>query len=296
MTKFGVHSLVFGDDWSETGARRACASAAEIGYDLIEVIIFDPASLDVDLTRKAVSEAGLELRLGMALGPASDISSTEPDTAKAGIADVTRCLEIASELGAPGVSGITYAAFNVYDAPPSEAQYGQVVEALRGLDGRAGELGVRLGIEPVNRYESNMIQTLDQAARLIRDVGGKNLFTHMDTFHMNIEEPDIPAAIMRNAEYLGYAHVAESNRALLGGGNFDFSAYFTALAAAGYEGDFTVECFSPAVLGSELVGAVSLWREQWTDSVEAARAALAFMKAQAEAAQAAVTPWKSARS
>lgn len=291
MTKFGVHSLVFTDDWSEANARKACASAVEIGYDLIEVLVFDPATLDVEMTRKVVAESGLGLRLGMALGPLSDISSTDQDTAKAGVSDVSRCLEIASELEAPGVSGITYAAFNVYNAPPTRTQYDQVVEAFRGLDQRAGELGVRLGIEPVNRYESYMVQTLDQAVQLIRDAGGKNLFAHMDTFHMNIEEPDISAAIMRNAEYLGYAHVADSNRALLGGGNFDFATYFRALAAVGYEGDFTVETFSPAVLSPDIVGAVSLWREGWSDPYDAARQALALMKSQHEAAKAAVTIW-----
>ncbi|MEX0347422.1 MAG: sugar phosphate isomerase/epimerase family protein [Rhizobiaceae bacterium] len=291
MTKFGVHSLVFTDEWNETNARKACDTAARIGYDLIEVLIFDPSGLDVELTRKVIKDAGLELRLGMALGPQSDVSSGKSEIAQSGIADVNRCLEIASDLGAPGVSGITYAAFNVYDAPQTEAQYAQVVETFREFDKRAGELGVRLGIEPVNRYESYMIQTLDQAAQLIRDCGGKNLFAHMDTFHMNIEEPDVSSAIARTADFLGYAHVAESNRALLGGGNFDFAAYFRALAAANYSGDFTVETFSPAVLSPDIVGAVSLWRQQWADSEAAASSALDFMRSQWQTAQAAVSPW-----
>ena len=71
--------------------------------------------------------------------------------------------------------------------------------ALSRLDSRAGELGVKLGLEPVNRYESYMVNTLDQGADLIRTAGGRNLFLHMDTFHMNIEEADIAAAIQRNA-------------------------------------------------------------------------------------------------
>ena len=291
MTKFGMHSLVFGDDWSESKARRACKAAAEIGYDLIEVLIFDPSSLDVTLTRRVVAEAGLEIRLGMALGPSSDISSVDPEVARSGVSDVTRCLEIASDLEAPGVSGITYAAFNVYNSPHTEAQYAQVVDAFVNLDRKAGELGVMLGIEPVNRYESYMVQTLDQAGQLIRDAGGSNLFIHMDTFHMNIEEADIPAAIKRNADYLGYSHLAESNRSRLGGGNFDFAAYFRALAVAEYRGDFTVESFSPAMLTPEIVGAVSLWRQEWSDPIELARSSLEFMKTHVQSAKMAVTPW-----
>src|SRR5690606_21090487 len=101
--------------------------------------------------------------------------------------------------------------------------------ALSRLDRRAGDLGVRLGIEPVNRYESYMVNTLDQASALIERAGGKNMFIHMDTFHMNIEESDIAAAIARNATRLGYAHVADSHRGALGTGNFDLQGYFRAL-------------------------------------------------------------------
>jgi D-psicose/D-tagatose/L-ribulose 3-epimerase len=108
---------------------------------------------------------------------------------------------------------------------------------------------------------------------------------------MNIEEGDIPAAIQRNAGRLGYAHVADSNRGTLGGGHFDLTGFFRALAAAGYQGDFTVESFSSHVLSPGLVGGVRLWREAWKDPVEAARAALLAMRAAKEAAEAGVRVW-----
>lgn len=282
--KFGVHALVFTDQWNGDNAPAACRAAAEIGYDLIEVLMFDPYALDIPVTAKAVREAGIGLRLGMALGADSDISSDDPAIAARGEATVGRALEIASELGAPAVSGIVYAAFNSYGAPQTAAQRGRVVEALARLDRRAGELGVRLGLEPVNRYESYMVNTLDQAAAIIRDAGGKNMFVHMDTFHMNIEEGDIAAAIIRNAALLGYSHVADSNRGTLGGGHFDLAAYFRALAAVGYAGDFTVESFSSRVLSPALVGGVRLWREAWAEPIAAARTALVAMKAARDAA------------
>jgi D-psicose/D-tagatose/L-ribulose 3-epimerase len=124
-----------------------------------------------------------------------------------------------------------------------------------------------------------MVNTLDQAADLIGKAGGKNMFVHMDTFHMNIEEPDITAAIGRNGGLLGYAHVADSHRGALGTGNFDLGAYFRALAAAGYDGDLTFEGFSSDVLGPDLIGGVRLWRSAWTDSDAVARTALDVMKA-----------------
>ena len=289
--KFGVHALVFGDTWNRETAKATCRAAAEIGYDLVEVLMFDPYALDLESTRAGFAGTDLGLRLGMALGPDTDISSTDPDTAARGEAAVARALEIASDLGAPGVSGITYAAFANYGAAQTETQRAQVVERLSRLDGRASQLGVRLGLEPVNRYESYMVNTLDQAAAMIRDAGGQSMFIHMDTFHMNIEESDIPAAVSRNAGLLGYAHVADSNRGTLGGGHFDLKGFFRALASVGYEGDFTVESFSSRVLSSGLVGGVRLWREAWTDPMEAASAALEAMRAAKASANAGIRPW-----
>src|SRR5690606_32648131 len=107
----------------------------------------------------------------MALGADADISSEDADVARRGEVTVALALEIASDLGAPGVSGICYAAFNSYSAPPTERQIDQVSAALARLDQRAGELGVRLGVEPVNRYESYLVNTLDQASALIERAG-----------------------------------------------------------------------------------------------------------------------------
>lgn len=290
-SKFGVHSLVFTSDWNAVTAAAACQTAHEIGFDLIEVLIFDPARLNVAATARAARDTGIGLRLGMALSPDSDISSPDSEIAARGVATVARCLEIAADLQAPAVSGITYAALNSYAAPPTEAQRDQVVQALARLDTRAGELGVRLGIEPVNRYESYMVNTLDQGADLIRRAGGRNLFLHLDTFHMNIEESDMAAAIRRNAALLGYIHLADNHRGLLGTGTFDLKGCFRALCAAGYGGDYTVESFSPAPLAADLVGGLRLWRRAWERPAEAARIALAAMRQGLAEARGATDIW-----
>lgn len=289
--KFGVHALMFTDSWTEDAASRACRAAAEIGFGLIEVLMFDPFTLDLGVTRRALSGTGLELRLGIALGAQADLSSPDPEIAQRGEATVVRALQNAAELGAPAVSGITYAAFASYGAPPSAAQRASVIDALGRLDATAAKLGLRLGIEPVNRYESYLVNTLDEAAALIRAVGGSTLFIHMDTFHMNIEEADIGAAIRRNAGLLGYAHVAESHRGVLGTGHFDLKAFFGALAEAGYTGDSTAEAFSGSVLGPDLVGGVRLWRSAFEDPRHAARTALAAMQTARAAATGAAHIW-----
>jgi D-psicose/D-tagatose/L-ribulose 3-epimerase len=243
------------------------------------------------MTKKVIADAGLEPRLGMALPASADISSEDDATAKAGEAMVRRCLDMAAEIGAPAISGITYAAFGNYAAPPREAQREQVAAALSRLDRHAASLGLKLGLEPVNRYESNMVNSLDQAADMIRMAGGSNLFIHMDTFHMNIEEADIASAIARNAAYLGYAHVADNHRGEVGAGTFDWNTYFRSLAAAGYSGDFTIESFSSKMLGAGLVGGVSLWRQGWDDAEAVAKRSYDFLRSAVALADRAVERW-----
>lgn len=289
--KLGIHALFFTDSWTQATAGAAIDKAARIGFDVIEALIFDPDTVDGKMTRRLAADAGIGIALGMALGPDTDISSADPMIAARGAAMIERCLVIAEEASASGVSGITYAAFNRYKAPATPAQRAQVTDALGRLARIAEARGLRIGLEPVNRYESFLVNTLDEAGSIVRAVGSKALFVHMDTFHMNIEESDLAGAIARNADLLGYAHVADNHRGVLGSGTFDFKAYFRALARAGYEGGVTVESFSSSILGPDIVGAVGLWRPSWSDAEKQASAALAFMRSEIAAAEAANRVW-----
>ena len=291
MNKLGCHALVFGESWDEASARRTIDSVARIGFDVVETLIFDVDAVDGKMTRRLAADAGVEVALGIALAPDSDISSPDRDTANRGEKTLERALAIAEDAGAGAISGITYAAFNRYSAPPAQPQRSQVVDALGRLAQVAASRGLRIGLEPVNRYESFMVNTLDEAGAIIRDVGAKELFIHMDTFHMNIEENDIAGAIARNADLLGYAHVAENHRGAVGAGTFDFKTYFRGLARAGYNGGVTVESFSSTVLGPSIVGAIALWRPSWRHSEAAAQDALDFLRAELASASASNLPW-----
>jgi len=201
---------------------------------------------------------------------------------------VADCILTARDLGAPALGGVSYSALTRYWAPPAAGTHARVLEAYFRLAEKAQQAGVKLGIEPVNRYESNVINTLGQAAAVVRAVGAPSLFVQMDTYHMNIEEADIAGAIAANQDVLGYSHVGESNRGCLGSGTFDFTTYFKALARAGYTGGFTWESFSPAVVDGGVTGLLALWREPWRDAQEAAALTLRFLRSHVESAWAAV--------
>jgi D-psicose/D-tagatose/L-ribulose 3-epimerase len=150
----------------------------------------------------------------------------------------------------------------------------------------ASSAGITIGIEVVNRYESNVLNTAEQALTFLDDVGADNATVHLDTYHMNIEEPGLAAPIEACGDRLGYFHVAESNRGPLGTGTVDFAEAFTALDRVGYDGTITFESFSSAVVSPALTRALCIWRETWDDGMELATAARQFVLEQRAAATA----------
>ena len=136
----------------------------------------------------------------------------------------------------------------------------------------------------VNRYETNLLNTGDQALALIDETGADNITVHLDTYHMNIEEGNLARAIERCGARLGYVHIGESHPGYLGTGTVDFRCVFRTLAKIGYGGAITFESFSSAVVEPQLSTALAVWRNMWSDGEDLARHAKAFMAAEIEAA------------
>lgn len=286
MTQFGIHALVWVTDWTDESIRYAADKSAEAGYDLIEAVIFDPAEARPEATARALAQAGIGCVTGMALNTGADISSPDPEIARRGEQFIADALAATRDMGSKLLGGVTHSAMHRYAGPAFPGVRSQLVEIYGRLAGRAEAYNVRLGIEAVNRYESNVVNTLDDARWIVEQVGSKALFVHMDTYHMNIEEHDCADAITRNQDVIGHVHIGESNRGYLGSGSVDFPAFFRALASYGYDGPIVFEAFSPAVLNHNVANALAAWRCHWTSSEDLARHSLEFMRSQLAAAQA----------
>ena len=283
MKSIGIHSLVWTSDWSKASRETAIRKTKEVGYDHLEVVIFDPTALDADATARLAERYALPLFAGMTLRVDADLSNPDPEIAARGERLVEDAIRLARDLGSPILGGMTYSALHRYARPVTATARERALEAYRRLADRASAAGIRLGIEPVNRYESSFVNTLGQAVEIIEAVGSPALFVQMDTYHMNIEETDVTAALEAAAPHLGYAHIGESNRGRLGAGNFDFSSYFKTLGRIGYGGAMTLESFSPEIVDEDTAGVLALWRRPWADADEMARHALAFLRAQVSA-------------
>jgi D-psicose/D-tagatose/L-ribulose 3-epimerase len=141
-----------------------------------------------------------------------------------------------------------------------------------------------IGIEAVNRYESNVVNTAEQALELLDEIGAGNLVVHVDSYHMNIEERNLVEPVRLAASRLGYVHVGEEQSWLPGEGTVGFAELFGALAEIGYEGPVTFESFSTAVISQRFASALAVWRDPWRDGRELARHARGFIAAQLTAA------------
>ena len=284
--RLGVHALVWVGGWSREEARHAIASTAEAGYDLNEIPLLDPSSVDAVDTRRVLDEHGIAAACSLGLSPATDVSSEDPAAVAAGRRLLADALEAVVELGADYLGGVLYGLLGRHDAPVTECGRANAVEAIRELCDSAAREGVTIGLEAVNRYESNLLNTAEQALAFLDDLGARNATVHLDTYHMNIEEPGMGAAIERCGDRLGYFHVGESHRGPLGTGSVDFEEAFAALDRTGYDGTIAFESFSSAVVSPALTRALCIWRETWDDGMELATSARRFVIEQRAAAAA----------
>ncbi|WP_420006399.1 sugar phosphate isomerase/epimerase family protein [Arenibacterium sp. LLYu02] len=282
--KVGIHALVFVTDWSESSIASSTEQAAAAGYDLLEVVVFDPSEARPEETRAALERNGLSGIGGIALNPGADISSADPEIARAGETLIRDAMSAMRDMGIDALGGVTHSAMHRYPTAVDPDALRRVVDTYARLADHARTTGVRLGIEAVNRYESNLINTIDQAASIVRQIGSDALFAHADTYHMNIEELSVVDALTRNMDVIGHVHIGESNRGYLGAGSVNFAEVFATLQRQDYSGAVVFEAFSPAILDQNLSNVLACWRDHWSDSEDLARHAHDFMQAQVKSA------------
>jgi D-psicose/D-tagatose/L-ribulose 3-epimerase len=289
MNRVGVHALVWVGGWSEAECHRAIEDSRAAGYDLIEIPVLDPSTIDVSMTRKALDGVGLGAACSLGLSLDTDVSSSDPEVVARGERLLHDALAVARDLGAEYLGGVISSALARYTYPPTAQGRANCVRVLRGLAEQAAASRITLGLGVVNRYESNLLNTAKQALELIADVGADNLKVHLDTYHMNIEESDFTKPGLACGDRLGYVHVGESHRGYLGTGTVNFPAFFGTLATANYQGTVTFESFSSAVVAPGLSTTLAIWRNIWTDSADLARHAREFIDAGLRGAQVAPT-------
>lgn len=234
---------------------------ASLGFGLIEICIDEPEKVETGPIRARLKDAGVKALVCGAFGPQRDMSSDDPEVRDRAARYLTRCVEIASELGSPTVSGPMYAGVgNTLLRSPAERrrQWDRAVTALRPITEKALAQDVKLALEPLNRFETDLINTVEQGLAFLDDLGADNAGLLLDTFHMNIEEKNIPDAIGRAGSKIFEFHACGSDRGTPGEDHLPWPGIAAALASARFEGPIVIEAFTPQI--QEIARAVSLWR------------------------------------
>ena len=280
MDKLGIHAFVWTGSSREKDLEAATLRAKECGYSLIEFPRLDPGKFSVASFAKRLRELEMKVAVTMGLSPDADVSSEDPAVVKRGEAALDEAVAVTRDLGGTKLGGIIYSAHAKYRSMPTRKGWENSAGVLGRVAERAKAAGVALELELVNRFETNLLNTTAQGLAFIRDTGSDNVFLHLDTFHMNIDEPDLAMAIRMAGKKLGYFHVGESNRGYLGSGTNDFGAIFDALVAIGYDDYVTFESFSSEVVDRDLSITCAIWRNPWGDgdNVKLAKHARGFIE------------------
>jgi D-psicose/D-tagatose/L-ribulose 3-epimerase len=281
----GCHALVFTGEFDARGIASSVQRARAAGFDLIEFPLMEPDSFDSATARRAAEAEGLHITASLGLPAEADVSSDDPSTVAAGQRLLDTALDRTAEMGGSHMCGVLYGSMRKHMAPASATGRASSVEAIRSLASRASSLGIRLSLEVVNRYESNLINTGRQALEFLKEVDRPDVSVHLDTYHMNIEESDLFQPVLDVGDRLGYLHIGESHRGYLGTGSVDFGSAFRALDRIHYDGPIAFESFSSAVVSPTLSNTLGIWRNLWSDGDDLAAHANRFIRDQLAAVQ-----------
>ncbi|MCD6384346.1 sugar phosphate isomerase/epimerase [Candidatus Sumerlaeota bacterium] len=276
MLKYAVHAYSWVTSWSNESL-YLIDHCKELGLDLIEIPLMEIRGVDPESIRKRLDEIGLGVVTSTVLKEETDITSDEPVVRKRGVEYLKECVEKTAEMGGEVFSGVIYSAIGrKLSGKPEKKHWEWSAEALKEVAQYAQKFNLRLGLEPVNRYETFLINTAEQALQLIEMIGESNVGVHLDAYHMNIEENDFYEATKKVCHLLCHYHLSESHRGIPGTGTVDWEGIYRALGECNYQGVVGLESF--VEVSDAMREATCIWRELAPNSDELIKRGLEYLK------------------
>jgi D-psicose/D-tagatose/L-ribulose 3-epimerase len=252
---------------------------AELGLDFIEIPLMGIDDVDPGAIYEHVDAAGIEVVTSTVLSESTDITSEDPKVRSAGVAYLKRCVDATIEMSAPQLSGVIYAWHGKRPKErPREREWEWSASCLSDVAEYAADAGITIGVEPVNRYESPLINTCEQAMRLASMVG-PNMKVHLDTYHMNIEEKSWADPVLLAGDRLCHFHLCENDRGIPGTGLVDWHELFEALGELRYDGYAGLESFVD--VSGDMVSGTCVWRDLAPSGDELVREGMSFLRSMA---------------
>lgn len=274
--RYAVHAYAWTNSWSND-TLHIIDRARDLGFDMVEVPLMEIAKVDPVAIKTRASELGMDLCTSTACSEATDPTSDDPAVRAAGLHYLKECIQATARMGGTVFTGVTYSAIGrKISGRPREEHWDWAAEVLRDAARYASDLGVTVGIEAINRYETFLINTGDQALQLRDRIGEPNVKIHLDAYHMNIEEADFYHPTRSAVPHLCHFHLSESHRGTPGTGTVDWDGIYKALGEAQYTGIVGLESFesvSPA-----MAAATCMWRSLAESSDQLLSDGLQYLK------------------
>ena len=275
--KFGMNLLLWTGELNDD-LIPVLESLKTMGFDGVELPLFN-TDLDYAAWGKRLDDLGLERTAVTVRGEEDNPISPDAAVRATGIENTKKAIDCCQTVGATVLVGPYHSALGLFSGQgATEDEWKRAVESMRPVAEHAGQAGVTLGLEALNRFECYLLNTHADAARFVREVDHPNCRAMYDTFHSHIEEKSPAQAIRDCADVLCHVHISENDRSTPGTGNVRWADNFDTLKEVGYDGWMTIEAFGLAL--PELVAATKIWRRMYDSEEQLARDGLAFMKAE----------------
>jgi D-psicose/D-tagatose/L-ribulose 3-epimerase len=276
--RIGINTFLFTSPFT-TDSIKLFPMFKKWGFETVEIPIESPDHIDPAAVKAAADKQGLAIGSVCAcMGPGRDFRGT-PEEQRTAMDYCKAVVDQAVVMSCPRVIGPIYSVVGKADAVEPEqqaAEFALVVNNIKELATYAAGKGVDLCIEPLNRFETDFLNTCAKGLQLIKAVGAKNVKLHLDTFHMNIEEKNQAAAIRKAGKLLGHFHACGSDRGTPGNDHIDWKPIIKALKDIKYKGDLVIESFTTDV--KVIARAAAIWRRIEPTRNEIATKGIKFLK------------------
>jgi D-psicose/D-tagatose/L-ribulose 3-epimerase len=279
VTAIGANAWIWASPITDRVIGELAPRVSGLGFDLIELPVEEPGAWDPGRAAELLAGLGLGAGVCCVMPPGRDLAVADDALVTQTRQYLRHCVDVAARVGSGVVAGPMYAAVGRLwrmDEDERRETIARVAEGLRPVAEHAGERGVKLAVEPLNRYETSLINTTEQALELIDVLDHPACGLLLDSFHMNIEERSPAAAARAAGERIAHVHACGTDRGAPGADEFDWPGFLAALSAAGYSGPLCIESFTAA--NEVIATAASIWRPLAPSPDELAATGLRFLR------------------
>jgi len=276
--EFGINTVLW--VWPFTLKRLdVLEKIKEIGFDTVEFAVEDLSENNLSAIRTGVDELDLKCIVCGVYTSDRNILSEDERLQKKGREYILRMIDVCSMLGARMLVGPTYSVGihpEFLSSGEKRKAWARCVKNMRTIGNYAREQGIKVAVEPLNRYETNFLNIAEDAVRLVQEVDVESVGVHLDTYHMNIEEKRLEDAIVHTGKYLFHLHVSENDRGTPGSGNIDWQGVTKGLEKISFREHVVIESCDPKV--KNIAEAAAIWRTYDYDQDEIAERGLQFLR------------------